>query len=110
MAAMSQAKWISVLLLVSVPLLGCNQGPSQAPPPEAPKVDVSTPVNEPISNYEVFTGRTQAYNYADVRARVTGYLKEARFKEGEDVKEGEELFVVDARPYDAALNQATANL
>jgi RND family efflux transporter MFP subunit len=110
MAAMSRATWIPVLLLVSVPLLGCKQGQSQAPPPEPLKVDVSTPINEPISNYEVFTGRTQAYNYADVRARVTGYLWEARFKEGEDVKEGAVLFVVDPRPYDATLNQANANL
>ena len=76
--------------------------PSTEPPP---KVDFSKPVDEPIAKYEVFTGRTQAMSYADLRARVTGYLKEANFKEGEDVKKDDVLFLIDPDPYVAVLTR-----
>jgi RND family efflux transporter MFP subunit len=107
---MSRTIWIPTLLLICTPFLGCKLNQAQAPSSEPPKVDVSEPVAEPIASYEVFTGRTQAVNYADIRARVTGYLKEASFSEGEDVEENKVLFLIDPGPYEATLNQAKANL
>jgi RND family efflux transporter MFP subunit len=68
------------------------------------------PVSDAITDYEVFTGRTQALQYVDIRARVTGYLEKALFQEGDDVKEGAVLFEIDPRPYKAALDLAKANL
>jgi RND family efflux transporter MFP subunit len=107
---MKRIAWRLALLTCGVAVVGCKQNHSQEPSAAPLTLDVSKPVAGAISNYEVFTGRTQALNYADIRARVNGYLKEANFKEGEDVKEGKVLFVIDPRPYDAALNQAKANL
>ena len=108
---MSRAMCIPLLMLVGISFLGCKPNQAQSPATDPPpKVDYSLPVSAPIAKYEVFTGRTQAMSYADVRARVTGYLKEANFKEGEDVNKGDLLFLIDPEPYDAALNQAKANL
>jgi RND family efflux transporter MFP subunit len=114
---MKRITGLTILCAATSFFVGCNKQ-NQAPSgsTELPKVDVSTPVEEPIKNYDVFTGRTQAINYTDIRARVTGYLVEARFKEGQDVKgpdgayKGDVLFVIDQRPYQLALNQAKANL
>jgi RND family efflux transporter MFP subunit len=107
---MSRAIWIPSLVLICIPFLGCK--PNEAPPPstELARVDVSKPISETIASFDVFTGRTQAMSYADIRARVTGYLKEANFLEGEDVEQNSVLFVIDPDPYDAILNQAKANL
>lgn len=55
-------------------------------------------------------GQTQAASTVEVRARVTGYITEAPFKEGTQVKKGDLLFRIDPRPYEAALDQAKANV
>jgi len=102
---------LAILCAATCFFIGCtkqNQGPSGST--ELPKVDVSTPVEEPIKNYDVFTGRTQTMEYTDIRARVTGYLVDVKFKEGQDVKKDDPLFIIDPRPYDLALAQAKANL
>jgi RND family efflux transporter MFP subunit len=108
---MKRTTSLAILCMALTLILGCNrkdQAPSGST--ELPKVDVSQPVEEPIKNYDVFTGRTQAVNYAEIRARVTGYLTEARFKDGQDVKKDDLLFVIDPRPYQLTLAQAKANL
>jgi RND family efflux transporter MFP subunit len=63
-----------------------------------------------VSDYQVFTSRTQAVQSVDVKARVTGYLKKFDFKDGDEVKEGQILFEIDDRPYKAALDKAKADL
>lgn len=89
-------------------LAGCKgQGP-QAPPP--PKVTVSKPVVEEIVEWDEYTGRLEAVDTVDVRARVSGYLQSIDFKDGEVVKEGDLLFVIDPRPYQAELDRAEAQL
>src|SRR5436305_2369300 len=87
-------------------LIGCSQGPPQLAPPEPPAVPVSQPVNRVVTDYVDFTGRTDAIQAVDIRARVTGYLVEMPFQEGAEVKKGDLLFVVDPRPYKAQLDQA----
>ena len=96
---MSRTVWQLTPLLASLLIFGCNQSPNVDASRELTKVDVSGPVSAPIEKFEVFTGRTQAKKYADIRARVTGYLKEADFKEGEDVPKDKVLFVIDPAPY-----------
>jgi RND family efflux transporter MFP subunit len=98
------------LLLVLVALAGCEG--TQAPPDQnrPADVDVSLPVKDTLRDYEVFTGRTQALNAVDLRARVTGYLAEVRFKEGQDVKKGDVLFVIQQDPFRDALAQSEATL
>lgn len=78
------------------------------PPPE---VDVALPVTrDDIVDYEDFPGRVEAVNSIDIKARVTGYLDKVHFKEGADVRQGDLLFEIDPRLYDADLARAEANL
>lgn len=71
---------------------------------------VAHPIERTITDYQVFTARTQAVQSVEIKARVTGYLTKILFKDGDLVKEGEVLFQIDDRPYKAALDQAKANL
>jgi RND family efflux transporter MFP subunit len=79
-----------------------------ATPP--PVVEVARPVERSVSNYQVFTARTQAVQSVDLKARVTGYLTKILFKDGDEVKEGDPLFQIDDRPYKAALDQSKGAL
>ena len=80
------------------------------PPPAPPEVEVSRPVKEVITDYEEFPGRIVAVKTVDVRARVQGYLEKVLFKEGMEVKQGEPLFIIDPRIYQADYDRAVANL
>ena len=74
-------------------------------------MDVSLPVQENVTDYEIFTGSVQAEKSVDLQAQVTGYLlKEPLAKEGTDVKEGEVVFKIDPSVYAAVLAQADANV
>ncbi|MEW6251129.1 MAG: efflux RND transporter periplasmic adaptor subunit [Planctomycetota bacterium] len=94
------------LLLVAL-IAGCRSeqtGPATAPPP--PEVTVSQTVSREITDAGTFTGRTEAVETVDVRARVTGYLTEVKFTDGQVVNKGDLLFQIDPRPFDAALENA----
>jgi RND family efflux transporter MFP subunit len=71
---------------------------------------VTTPVHGDVVDYQDFTGRLDGFRTVDVRARVSGYITEAPFKEGDYVHEGDLLFQIDPRPYQLALNQAAAQV
>jgi RND family efflux transporter MFP subunit len=90
-------------------LVGCGQKPAaQAPPP--PTVTVAKPVKKEIVEWLYFTAQTQAVNTVSISPRVTGYIDNITFKEGDVVDFGDLLFVIDPRPYQAALDQAKAQL
>ena len=69
-------------------------------------VAAKQPVNQAID----FVGRVEAIDRVDIRARVTGFLEQMFFKEGDTVKEGDKLFQVDAAPFEAALQQTEGAL
>jgi multidrug efflux system membrane fusion protein len=98
-------------LAAAVAALGCQhrtpQGPADSEPPAVP---VSKPVQRQVTDFADFTGRTDAIEAVDVRARVTGYLVKLAFKEGSVVKKGDLLFEIDPRPYQAQLDQAQAQV
>jgi RND family efflux transporter MFP subunit len=71
---------------------------------------VSLPVTREVTDYEEFPGRMEAVNNVSIRARVTGYLDKMHFREGADVKQGDLLFEIDPRSYDAELARAEANI
>jgi RND family efflux transporter MFP subunit len=90
-------------------LAACQQQPV-APPPPPPKVTVSQPVTRNVVEWDEYTGRLEAVESVDVRARVNGYLQSVHFTDGAAVKKGALLFVIDPRPYQAELNRAQAAL
>jgi RND family efflux transporter MFP subunit len=87
---------------------GCSQKADSAKSKIA-EVVVTTPVTDTVTDFQDFTGRLDAVKTVDVRARVSGYVNEAPFKEGDLVKEGDLLFQIDPRTYEADYNQAIAN-
>jgi RND family efflux transporter MFP subunit len=91
-------------------LLAACQQQQVAPPPPPPKVTVSQPVVREVVEWDEYTGRLEAVESVDVRARVSGYLQSIHFTDGEVVKKGALLFVIDPRPYQAELNRAKAAL
>ncbi|HEY9235384.1 MAG TPA: biotin/lipoyl-binding protein, partial [Phenylobacterium sp.] len=88
-------------------LAGCGKkdGPPQMPPPE---VSVATPLRQSVVDWDDFTGRFEAPESVDVRARAGGYLQASHFREGQYVKKGQLLFTLDPRPAEAALAAARA--
>jgi membrane fusion protein, multidrug efflux system len=89
---------------------GCNKGPGQGGQNEAPAVPVARPVPRAVTDFADFTGRTDPVHAVDVRARVTGFLVSMPFREGSKVKEGDLLFEIDPRPYQAQLEQAESQV
>ena len=98
---------LSGLLLL---ITACGQQQPTAAPPPAPKVTVSQPINREVVEWEEYTGRLEAVESVEVRARVNGYLQSIHFKNGVTVKQGDLLFVIDPRPYQAELERAKAEL
>ncbi len=93
-------------LLATAAALGCRPtAPAPAPAPAA-TVPVSRPVSRQVTETVEYTGRTDAVESVGIRARVTGYLVNAPFKEGAEVNKGDLLFEIDPRPYKAQYDQA----
>jgi RND family efflux transporter MFP subunit len=84
-----------------------NEQPQAMPPPP---VTVAPPLVQRITEWDEFTGRFEATKTVEVRARVSGYLQAVNFADGAMVKEGDVLFLIDPRPYRAAVDQAKADL
>src|SRR6478672_9688550 len=83
---------------------------AQQPAPGLPSVVVSPVRMEAISEQADFLGRLQASAKVDLRARVEGFLTEQRFKEGQMVKKGDLLFVIDKAPFQATVEQREADV
>src|SRR3712207_3836424 len=90
-------------------LAGCGESQQKAAPPAPPSVTVANPVNRSVVDYDEYVGRFVAVDMVEVRARVSGYLEQVHFQDGQLVKEGDLLFTIDKRPFQNALDQARAN-
>jgi RND family efflux transporter MFP subunit len=73
-------------------------------------VTVAKPLIKAIVEWDEYTGRFDAVESVDIRARVSGYLNEVNFKDGQIVKKGDPLYSIDPRPFERALEQAKAEL
>jgi multidrug efflux system membrane fusion protein len=82
------------------------------PPMVNPAVPVSVRTVHPgdVTIWSEFSGRLNAVDYAEIRPEVSGRITEVRFRDGQNVKAGTVLFVIDPRPYEAALAKAQANV
>jgi len=92
-------------------LAGCGQGQQkQAGPPPPPAVTVANPERRTVVDQDEYVGRFVAVDAVEVRARLSGYLSEIHFTDGQMVKKGDLLFTIDRRPFSIALEQMRANL
>ncbi len=101
------AGWAMICTFLFVP--ACGRRNVYAPPPP-PRVTVSRPVLESVTQYLDFTGNTAAINTVTLRARVEGYLEAVYFKDGDRVKKGQRLFLIQQSTYKAQLKQAEAQI
>jgi membrane fusion protein (multidrug efflux system) len=106
--ARRHAVWAAAGASIALSISSCSKG---APPPAA-AVDVSTVTitPHPVSFPEDYVGETEAINAVEIRPRVGGMLEKRVPIEGERVKAGDLLFIIDRQPYIAALAQARAAL
>ncbi|MEP6837935.1 MAG: efflux RND transporter periplasmic adaptor subunit [Bradyrhizobium sp.] len=96
--------------LVVLALSGCSDKP---PPPAAaapPPVTVAQPVKRTITDWDEFTGRFDAVEDVQVRARVGGFVNSVEFRDGAIVHAGDLLYVIDSRPFEAVAEQADGQL
>jgi RND family efflux transporter MFP subunit len=87
---------------------GCKPKQQVAPPP--PEVSTVQPVVKEVTEWDDFTGRLEPIKSVEVRARVSGWLDSIHFKDGQVVKTGDLLFVIDPRPYEAEAERTRAEL
>ncbi|MEW6386463.1 MAG: efflux RND transporter periplasmic adaptor subunit [Thermodesulfobacteriota bacterium] len=100
--------WVLLSAILVLPL-ACGDRSSYAPPPP-PQVTVSQPLQKPVTDYLEFTGNAQAINTVKLRARVEGYLEKVFFQDGDRVKKGQLLFLIQQNTYQAKLQQAEAEI
>jgi RND family efflux transporter MFP subunit len=98
------------LATILVLLAGCSAEPPGIVQPPPPEVTVSRPESREVTEYLDFTGRTESPQVVEVRPRVSGYLVKVYFNDGQEVKEGDPLFDIDPRPFEAAMGQAKAEV
>jgi RND family efflux transporter MFP subunit len=101
------SNWVIYPILIL--LLACEQKPTQAPPPP-PAVAVAQPVRRPVTDYLELTGNTQAVMTVQLIARVAGYLEKVFFQDGQMVKKGQPLFLIQQDTYQDALRQAEGQI
>ncbi|NID14672.1 efflux RND transporter periplasmic adaptor subunit [Luteibacter yeojuensis] len=77
---------------------------------QVPSVDVAEVVNRQVAERQVYSGRLQAVDRVDIRAQVPGKITKVYFRDGQRVKKGDPLFLIDPRPYQAAADRAAAQL
>ena len=106
---MRTAKIVAASVLMTAALYGCSQ-PSEAQAPPAPSVTVAVPLVQAVQDWDEFTGRFEATQSVEVRARVGGYISGVHFRDGDYVRRGQLLFSLDPRPAQAALASARAQL
>ncbi len=100
---------LTLTLTVLLLLTGCDKQPTQSnaqqPPPQ---VEYAKPLVKEITQWDEYSGRFEAVNNVNIRSRVTGYLTETLFKDGDFVEKDQVLFVIDPRTFEYAEARAKA--
>ena len=91
-------------------LSGCSEsrGAPQGGAGMLPQVSVAPAVQREVQDFDEFSGRLEAPQTVDIRARVSGAIETVHFREGQDVRKGDLLFSIDPRPYKAELARTEA--
>ncbi|SDY19899.1 efflux RND transporter periplasmic adaptor subunit [Lysobacter enzymogenes] len=103
---------LTASLVIALAAVGCGSqaAPHEGGAPPPPEVSVAQVLSKQVRQWDEFTGRVSAPESVELRARVSGYVDRVAYKEGQDVKKGDLLFVIDQRRYRAELNRAQAEL
>src|SRR6202166_2772563 len=97
-------------ILLAIALSGCGDKPPQAAAAAAPPVTVAQPVKRTVQDWDEFTGRFDAVEEVQVRARVGGFVTNVEFRDGATVNTGDLLYIIDPRPFEAVAEQADGQL
>lgn len=95
--------------MLAMAVMACQESNVYVPPPP-PRVTVAHPMRQPVLDYLHFTGNTQAIKTVQLRARVQGFLEKILFKDGDMVKKGQLLFLLQQNTYQDQLQQAEAQV
>ncbi|MGA7329833.1 MAG: biotin/lipoyl-binding protein, partial [Rhodomicrobium sp.] len=103
--------WLFVLLSGFI-LASCGERQQAKAPagPPPPAVSIANPAEKEVVEWDEYTGRFDAVDTVEVRARISGVLNEVKFTDGAIVKKGDLLFVIDARPFQRVLDRDHAAL
>ncbi len=103
--------WL-LLLLSGFILTACGEKQEAKAPggPPPPAVSIANPVEKEVVEWDEYTGRFDAVDTVEVRARISGVLNEVKFTDGAIVKKGDPLFLIDARPFQRVLDRDHAAL
>ena len=107
--AIVRAARLAGLVAATTALAGCGQGQQQSAV-LLPTVTVAKPVQRTVVDQDEYVGRFAAVDSVEIRSRLSGYLAQVHFTDGQMVKQGDPLFTIDRRPFEIALEQMRANL
>ena len=99
-----------LIILLAVALASCGDKPAPQAAVGPPPVTVAQPTKRTVTDWDEFTGRFEAVEEVQVRARVGGFVSSVQFRDGAFVKTGDLLYVIDARPFEAIAEQADGQL
>ena len=99
-----------VIVLLAVALSGCDDKPAPQAAAAPPPVTVAQPAKRTVTDWDEFTGRFDAIEEVQVRARVGGFVTDVEFRDGAFVKAGDLLYIIDPRPFEAVATQADGQL
>ena len=98
------------ILCVSSAAVGCKRTPNATSAVSVASVEAAPVITRQVRVSDEFNGRVWATDYVDIRPRVTGYIDRIAFHEGQMIRKGDLLFVIDPRPYKDAADSARAEL
>jgi multidrug efflux system membrane fusion protein len=104
------SRYVPALMVLCMLLAPACSGEKQVPPPATVPVMVAEVKTQTVPVEIRNIGNVEPYSTVGIKSRIAGQLVKVNFKEGQDVKQGDLLFVIDPRPYEAALKQVEANL
>ena len=103
----SAGPWLAATALL---LAACSEAPEEAPAPPPPAVSVVELTPQQVTPTDRFVGRVVAVDQVDLRARVQGFLEKRLFLEGQEVKKGDLLYVIEQPPFQAQVAEAKADV
>ncbi|MET0678609.1 MAG: efflux RND transporter periplasmic adaptor subunit, partial [Bradyrhizobium sp.] len=110
MRPLSRASHVVMMVALAAALAGCSEQKPQQAAAAALPVTVAQPIKRTVTDWDEFTGRFEPIEEVQVRARVGGYVTSVEFQDGAIVHQGDLLYVIDPRPFEAVADQAEGQL